>query len=75
MAGWLSTMCRPGMSEAGRMIFSPRMRSISRQAQFDFFPYCGIQRPVWLVACPPEGLQDVIVQTELRADWTGARAD
>ena len=34
-------------------------------AQFDFFPFCGIQRPVWLVACPPEGLQDVVVQTEL----------
>jgi beta-glucuronidase len=35
------------------------------QAQFDFFPFCGIQRPVWLVATPPEGLQDVIVRTEL----------
>ena len=35
------------------------------QAQFDFFPYCGIHRPVWLVASPHDGLQDVIVQTEI----------
>ncbi|MGB8212016.1 MAG: beta-glucuronidase [Anaerolineales bacterium] len=34
-------------------------------AQFDFFPFCGIQRPVWLVATPPGGLQDVRVQTDI----------
>ncbi|HVM71876.1 MAG TPA: beta-glucuronidase [Anaerolineales bacterium] len=34
-------------------------------AQFDFFPYCGIQRPVWLEALPQDGLRDVIVWTEL----------
>ncbi len=28
---------------------------------FDFFPYCGIHRPVWLVAEPKESIHDVTV--------------
>jgi beta-glucuronidase len=35
------------------------------QAQFDFFPYCGIQRPVLLYATPLDFLQDLTVLTEL----------
>ena len=35
------------------------------QAQFDFFPYCGIHRPVSLYATPPTFLRDVTVQTEI----------
>lgn len=31
---------------------------------FDFFPYCGIQRPVLLYAVPHEGIGDVTVITE-----------
>jgi beta-glucuronidase len=32
---------------------------------FDFFPFCGIQRPVLLYATPPENIADVTVVTEL----------
>ncbi len=34
------------------------------QAQFDFFPYCGIQRPVVLYAVPRPALRDLTVVTE-----------
>jgi beta-glucuronidase len=32
---------------------------------FDFFPFCGLHRPVLLTAAPVEGLADVTVTTEL----------
>ncbi len=32
---------------------------------FDFFPYCGIDRPVLLVATPPAGIQDLTVTTNI----------
>lgn len=32
---------------------------------FDFFPFCGIQRPVLLHATPPHGLVDITVTTEI----------
>jgi beta-glucuronidase len=35
------------------------------QAQFDFFPYCGIHRPVLLYATPLDALRDVTVQAQL----------
>jgi beta-glucuronidase len=35
------------------------------QSQFDFFPFCGIQRPVLLYAAPREALTDITVVTEL----------
>jgi beta-glucuronidase len=35
------------------------------QAQFDFFPFCGIHRPVLLYATPTEALTDLVVTTEL----------
>jgi beta-glucuronidase len=35
------------------------------QAQFDFFPFCGIQRPVLLYAAPRQGLHDLTVVTVL----------
>lgn len=34
-------------------------------ANFDFFPFCGIQRPVLLTATPPGALADLTVVTEL----------
>jgi beta-glucuronidase len=33
------------------------------QAQFDFFPYCGIQRPVLLYATSRDFIRDVTIQT------------
>jgi beta-glucuronidase len=47
---------------------------------FDFFPYCGLHRPVLLTATPPEAITDLTVVTELpgrvhvKADLTGADA-
>ena len=32
---------------------------------FDFFPYCGLQRPVLLTATPPEAITDLTVVTDL----------
>jgi beta-glucuronidase len=36
------------------------------QAQFDFFSFCGIQRPVLLYAVPTEALADLTVITDLQ---------
>ena len=55
----------PGNVSGGPQDFFPSHAGNFPQAQFDFFPFCGIQRPVWLLAVPPEGLQDVVVRTEL----------
>jgi beta-glucuronidase len=47
---------------------------------FDFFPYCGLQRPVLLTATPPEAITDLAVVTELpkrvhvQTDLTGTDA-
>jgi beta-glucuronidase len=47
---------------------------------FDFFPYCGLHRPVLLTATPPEAIADLTVVTELsgrvrvKVDLTGADA-
>ncbi|MBZ0276074.1 MAG: beta-glucuronidase [Anaerolineae bacterium] len=35
-------------------------------AAFDFFPFCGIQRPVWLYATSPEIIADVTVSTGIQ---------
>lgn len=32
-------------------------------ASFDFFPYCGIHRPVWITASHPQGIEDLKVTT------------
>jgi len=37
-------------------------------AHFDFFPFCGIQRPVLLCAAPREGLADLTVTTDIEGD-------
>lgn len=34
-------------------------------ASFDFFPFCGIHRPVLLYSAPSDGITDLIVTTEL----------
>ncbi|MFN8467369.1 MAG: glycoside hydrolase family 2 TIM barrel-domain containing protein [Caldilineaceae bacterium] len=34
-------------------------------ASFDFFPYCGIHRPVWITARHPDGIADLKVTTAI----------
>lgn len=34
-------------------------------ASFDFFPFCGIQRPVLLYATPPDAITDLTVVTDI----------
>lgn len=34
-------------------------------ASFDFFPFCGIQRPVTLYVTPHEGIHDLTIMTEI----------
>ena len=51
-------------------------------ASFDFFPYCGIHRPVWITARHPDGIDDLKVTTgidgasgEVAVElWAGAAA-
>jgi beta-glucuronidase len=37
------------------------------RSNFDFFPYCGLQRPVWLYATPQNSIADITVKTTLTA--------
>ncbi|MBN1431101.1 MAG: beta-glucuronidase [Anaerolineae bacterium] len=37
-------------------------------SSFDFFPYCGIHRPVLLYAVAPDGLSDVTIITDINGD-------
>jgi beta-glucuronidase len=55
----------PGNVSGDPQDLFPSHASNYPQTQFDFFPYCGIQRPVLLYAMPHEGLKDVVVQTEI----------
>ncbi len=51
-------------------------------ASFDFFPYCGIHRPVWLTARHPDGIDDLQITTAIDGAhgevavelWAGATA-
>lgn len=45
--------------------FFPSHTGNHPQTQFDFFPFCGIQRPVLLYAMSPQGLQDITVVTDI----------
>ena len=36
------------------------------QTNFDFFPFCGIHRPVLLYAIPNEGIRDITVRTSIK---------
>jgi len=38
------------------------------QTAYDFFPYCGLHRPVWLFATPDIHVHDVTVTTALAGD-------
>jgi beta-glucuronidase len=35
------------------------------RSNFDFFPYCGLQRPVWIYATPQNSIADITVKTTL----------
>ena len=45
----------------GRQMFYPA-------TNFDFFPYCGIHRPVLLYTVPHEGIDDLTVRTFIEGD-------
>ena len=46
---------------SGRPMFYP-------STNFDFFPYCGIHRPVLLYTIPHEGIEDITVRTFIDGD-------
>jgi len=49
----------------------PRGRPMNNpQTNFDFFPFCGIHRPVLLYAIPNNGISDITVKTSIK-DTTG----
>jgi beta-glucuronidase len=58
----------PGNVSGDLQDFFPSHTENYPQAQFDFFPFCGIQRPVILYAVPQDGLEDITVQTEIDRD-------
>jgi beta-glucuronidase len=55
----------PGNVTGDPADFFPSHAGNYPQAQFDFFPYCGIHRPVQLYATPHAYLSDVTVQTQI----------
>lgn len=58
----------PDRVPPGKVPADPRDRFnnfFNPPASFDFFPYCGIHRPVLLTATPAESIQDVTVTTEI----------
>ena len=55
----------PGNVTGESADFFPSHASNYPQAQFDFFPYCGIHRPVLLYATPRTFLSDLTVQTDI----------
>src|SRR5918994_341722 len=55
----------PGHVTGDPADFFPSHAGNYPQAQFDFFPYCGIHRPVSLYATPHTFLRDITVQTEI----------
>ena len=55
----------PGNVTGDPVDFFPSHAGNYPQAQFDFFPYCGIHRPVLLYAIPHTHLQDITVQTQI----------
>ena len=53
----------PGNVTGDPADFFPSHAGNYPQAQFDFFPYCGIHRPVLLYVTPTDYIRDVTVQT------------
>ncbi len=57
----------PGNIPPGRSTFGGFLRNYPAAA-FDFYPYCGIQRPVIIYAKPKGGLNNITVTTTLDGD-------
>jgi beta-glucuronidase len=56
----------PDRVPPGKVPFDPRdafANNFNPPASFDFFPFCGIQRPVHLLSLPQASIQDVTVTT------------
>jgi len=58
----------PGNVTGSGLDFFPSHSENFPQTQFDFFPYCGIQRPVLLYCQPKLALEDITVIPELEGD-------
>lgn len=43
------------------------MFSNNPASNFDFFPYCGLQRPAWLYSIPKNAISDITVNTTLQS--------
>ncbi len=59
---------KPDRVPPGNVPLDPRFTFANQSyppASFDFFPFCGIQRPVLLVAVPNEAIADLTVTTEI----------
>ncbi len=62
-------LLKPDRVPPGNVPFDPKdafANSFNPPASFDFFPYCGIQRPVMLFTTPKELIQDVTITTEIQ---------
>ncbi|HJT25356.1 MAG TPA: glycoside hydrolase family 2 TIM barrel-domain containing protein, partial [bacterium] len=62
-------LLKPNRVPPGNVPFDPRdafANSFNPPASFDFFPYCGIQRPVTLFTIPEKGIRDLSVTTRLQ---------
>ncbi len=60
---------KPDRVPPGNVTFDPKdafANSFNPPASFDFFPYCGIQRPVMLFTTPKESIQDLTVTTDIQ---------
>jgi len=60
----------PDRVPPGNVPADPRYRFMDLSyppTSFDFFPFCGLHRPVLLCATPPDGLADLTVRTEIAA--------
>ncbi len=58
----------PDRVPPGKVPFDPRdafANNFNPPASFDFFPFCGIQRPVQLFSLPMKSIQDVTVTTDI----------
>ena len=58
----------PGNVTGSDTDFFPSHSENFPQTQFDFFPYCGIQRPVLLYCQPRTALEDITVLPQLEGD-------
>ncbi len=62
-------LLKPERVPPGNVVFDPKdafANSFNPPASFDFFPYCGIQRPVMLFTTPEESIQEVSLTTDIQ---------